>query len=296
MTYFGETIRKARETKGLTTSQVAEKTHIIVQIVNAMEKEDFHQIKAAIYGRGFVKLICECLDLDPKPLIAEFMDIYEGRRPPVSRDAFIQAKLPAAPSPIEPAGEGVGVGVGERVGERVGVGVGEGIVSAAEVETTVEDDPEKPQTATTADESLKGLDLFDPPPATNTQDIFASAYTPYETAEDAEPSAADKFRTGLSVVSHGVLGSVRGIPRSAWRIAVLVIGVLAVIGLFAWGCAILYRVTEQPAEQKPPQTDSKAQSAKNVAADAKPTAAPATPAAKVNLRSTGQKVPPLYVD
>ena len=298
MTYFGETIRKAREAKGLTTSQVAEKTHIIVQIVNAMEKEDFHQIKAAIYGRGFVKLICECLDLDPKPLIAEFMDIYEGRRPPVSRDAVIQAKLPATPSPIEPAGEGVGAGerVGVGVGERVGVGVGEGIVSAAEVETTVEDDPEKPQTATTADESLKGLDLFDPPPATNTQDIFASAYTPYETAKDAEPSAADKFRTGLSVVSHGVLGSVRGIPRSAWRIAVLVIGVLAVIGLFAWGCAILYRVTEQPAEQQQLQADSKAQSAKNVAADAKPTATPAAPAAKAKLRSTGQKVPPLYVD
>ena len=34
MTYFGETIRKAREAKGLTTSQIAEKTHILVQIIN----------------------------------------------------------------------------------------------------------------------------------------------------------------------------------------------------------------------------------------------------------------------
>ena len=32
MTYFGETLRKAREAKGLTTSQVAEKTRILVQM------------------------------------------------------------------------------------------------------------------------------------------------------------------------------------------------------------------------------------------------------------------------
>ena len=87
MTYFGETLRKAREAKGLTTSQVAEKTRILVQIIDAMEKEDFSRIKAAIYGRGFVKLICECLEIDPKPLVAEFMDIYEGRRPPVTVDS-----------------------------------------------------------------------------------------------------------------------------------------------------------------------------------------------------------------
>ena len=99
MTYFGETLRKAREAKGLTTSQVAEKTRILVQIINAMEKEDFSRIKAAIYGRGFVKLICECLEIDPKPLVAEFMDIYEGRRPPITTDAF-QPRPPAQPPKV----------------------------------------------------------------------------------------------------------------------------------------------------------------------------------------------------
>jgi cytoskeletal protein RodZ len=79
MSYFGETIRKAREAKGLTTSQIAEKTHILVQIINAMEHEDFSQIKAAIYGRGFVKLYCEAVGLDPKPLVDTFTEIYADR-------------------------------------------------------------------------------------------------------------------------------------------------------------------------------------------------------------------------
>ena len=103
MTYFGETLRTAREAKGLTTSQVAEKTRILVQIIDAMEKEDFSRIKAAIYGRGFVKLICECLGIDPKPLVAEFMDIYEGRRPPVAADVFQPMPPPPPPQQTAPA-------------------------------------------------------------------------------------------------------------------------------------------------------------------------------------------------
>ena len=58
-TSFGETLRNAREAKGLTTSQIAAKTRMLVQIVEEMENEDFHRIAAPIYGRGFVKLYAE---------------------------------------------------------------------------------------------------------------------------------------------------------------------------------------------------------------------------------------------
>ena len=41
MIEFGKTLRAHREAKGLTTSEVAQKTHILVQQVEALEKEDF---------------------------------------------------------------------------------------------------------------------------------------------------------------------------------------------------------------------------------------------------------------
>ena len=82
MSSFGETLRTAREAKGLTCSQVAAQTHMLVQIVEEMEREDFHRIPAPIYGRGFVRLFADCVGLDPVPLVREFMDIYEGRRAP----------------------------------------------------------------------------------------------------------------------------------------------------------------------------------------------------------------------
>lgn len=292
MTYFGETLRKAREAKGMTTSQVAEKTRILVQIIDAMEREDFTRIKAAIYGRGFVKLICECLDIDPKPLVAEFMDIYEGRRPPVPSDVFQPKPPPPTPAPepeppAEPTPEPEPAPVPEPAQE-----------TAPEV-------PEAPERPSEVQDAVKGLDLFDPqpqtveqPPATRAQDIFSSAYPEQEERPALGPSAAEKFRTGLSVVSHGVLGSVRNIPKSAWRIAVLIVGAALVIGLLVWGCVILYRVTEQP-------TSPAAPAVTNLPAKPKPAVRPpqqsakqsANPApAKPQLRSTGEKVPPLYVD
>lgn len=95
MSSFGETLRNAREAKGLTCSQVAAQTHMLVQIVEEMEREDFHRIPAPIYGRGFVRLFADCVGLDPIPLVREFMDIYEGRRAPT----VSIREVPAAPIP-----------------------------------------------------------------------------------------------------------------------------------------------------------------------------------------------------
>ncbi len=100
MIEFGETLRKAREAKGLTTAQIAEMTHLVPQTVEDLEKENFTKISAPIYGRGFVKLYCEAVGIDPKPLIAEFMDIYNGNRQPTIH--MRQAPKPPARPPQPP--------------------------------------------------------------------------------------------------------------------------------------------------------------------------------------------------
>ena len=97
MIEFGKTLRTARESKGLTPGQIAEKTHMMVQMVEGLEKEDFSKIVAPIYGRGFVKLYCEAVGLEPKPLVDAFMEIYSG-----SRDASAAKPEPSAP-PQPPA-------------------------------------------------------------------------------------------------------------------------------------------------------------------------------------------------
>ncbi|MBP5321559.1 MAG: helix-turn-helix domain-containing protein, partial [Kiritimatiellae bacterium] len=114
---LGEILRNARVAKGYTPSQVAESTHLLVQIVEDLEQEDFHRIAAAIYGRGFVKLYAEFLGLDPDPLVREFLMLYDGSKTatvktraepvkpqtlPVQNRVYPDAK-PAQPATAQPA-------------------------------------------------------------------------------------------------------------------------------------------------------------------------------------------------
>lgn len=88
---LGEILRNAREQKGLSPSVVAESTHMKVQVVEDLEHEDFRRIAAPIYGRGFVKLYAEFLQLDPEPLIRDFMELYAGARAPAVRMKRVDA-------------------------------------------------------------------------------------------------------------------------------------------------------------------------------------------------------------
>ena len=104
MIEFGKTLRSAREAKGYTVSQVAEMTHLKASTVEGLENEDFSMIAAPIYGRGFVKLYCEAVGLEPKPLVDEFMAIMNGEREitikerPIA-ESPVTAEPPPAPTP-----------------------------------------------------------------------------------------------------------------------------------------------------------------------------------------------------
>ncbi len=97
MIEFGKTLKSAREAKGLSVSQLAELTRMPVARIEQLEAEDFSKIPAPIYGRGFVRLYCEAVGIDSKPLADEFTDIYNGKREPEIKE---RAPAPASPAPV----------------------------------------------------------------------------------------------------------------------------------------------------------------------------------------------------
>jgi transcriptional regulator with XRE-family HTH domain len=99
---FGEILRNARLQKGLTPSDVAESTHMLVQVVESLEQEDFRRIAAPIYGRGFVKLYAELLELAPEPLVSDFMNLYSGARAPAVLTKKVESLESPAPLPAPP--------------------------------------------------------------------------------------------------------------------------------------------------------------------------------------------------
>ncbi len=75
---LGETLRQARVARNETHSEVAAATRIKVQLVRALEQEDYSDISAPIYVKGFIKLYAEHVDLDPYPLIREYVQSRKG--------------------------------------------------------------------------------------------------------------------------------------------------------------------------------------------------------------------------
>ena len=73
---LGEQLKNGRLALKQTASEVAAATRMKVQIVEAIEQEDFDKIPATIYAKGFIKLYAEHLRLDPKPLIDEYIFRY----------------------------------------------------------------------------------------------------------------------------------------------------------------------------------------------------------------------------
>ena len=92
MDTIGQQLKAARERKGVTASQAAAATHMKVQHVEALERDDYSRMTVPTYARGFLRLYAEYLGMDPAPLLRE----YTARSSlPVAAAA---AETPAAPA------------------------------------------------------------------------------------------------------------------------------------------------------------------------------------------------------
>lgn len=81
---LGEKLCNARLARKESTSAVAAATRMKVQVVEAIEREDFRRIAAPIYAKGFIRLYAVHVGLDPQPLLEEYTARFASAadRPP----------------------------------------------------------------------------------------------------------------------------------------------------------------------------------------------------------------------
>jgi len=72
MESIGQQLKAARERKGATPSQAAAATHLKVQHVEALERDDYSRLTVPTYAKGFLKIYAEFLGLDPAPLLRDY--------------------------------------------------------------------------------------------------------------------------------------------------------------------------------------------------------------------------------
>lgn len=268
---LGTTLRSAREAKGFTTSELAARTHILIQIIEGLENGDYRRIPAAIYGRGFVKLYCEAVGLDPRPLQAEFMTLYtQGKDAPAKMQMPTPPPAPkpppapepvAPPPPVTPEPEPVTPPppvMPEPVAPPPVMPKPEPVVPPPPVtpkpEPVVPPPPVTPKPEPVVPPPPSPKKAPDPvpssaePPRRDYGDLFEQTYA----QEDDKPSAAQKFRDTMSNVSSGVFSNVKKLPPNTGRIAVVVAGVIILLALIGWGVFELYKATTPQPEGNPP--------------------------------------------
>ena len=265
---LGSTLRNAREAHGITTSELAARTHMLVQIVEGLENEDFRRIPAPIYGRGFIKLYCEAVNLDPKPLQAEFMDLFNRAKdapekvdmPRPARRATtppptpppVEAPLPepeaAAPQPIpeatmQPEPAASPQPVHEEFAQDFSQPVRQTDAPAAHEPPAVNDLGDLFAAAAGQENQLPPVQPTpsQQPPKRSYEDLFGHAYA--DENNEPKPSAAEKFRNTMSNVSSGVFANVHKLPRNTGRLIMVgIVAILLICGMW-WGISALYKAT-----------------------------------------------------
>jgi hypothetical protein len=80
--WTGELIRQAREARGLTVAQMAERTKLSRLHIEAVEAERFAELPVAVYLRGIVMCIARELRLDGQKVSRSYMERASGASKP----------------------------------------------------------------------------------------------------------------------------------------------------------------------------------------------------------------------
>ena len=106
----GQELRSARMKMGRSVAQVAITTHLKPAIVEAMEQDNHQRLIAPTYARGFYKIYCEFLNLDPEPFIETYLAAVKGGKKAVRHGKsgffgrfFGKEGGDSEPSPLHPS-------------------------------------------------------------------------------------------------------------------------------------------------------------------------------------------------
>lgn len=87
MQTLGSTIKEIRESKKLSTRDIAVKTNIILEYIEAIERDDFSILPAEVYVKGFLRNIAHVLEVDS----SKILQLYKNRNTEIN--AIESAKL-----------------------------------------------------------------------------------------------------------------------------------------------------------------------------------------------------------
>ncbi|MFJ7181268.1 helix-turn-helix domain-containing protein [Streptomyces massasporeus] len=89
---IGRALQQARIAAGLTVDDVSSATRVRMNIVHAIEADDFSPCGGDVYARGHIRTLATAVRLDPAPLLAQYGDEHGGRPAPTPAAPLFEAE------------------------------------------------------------------------------------------------------------------------------------------------------------------------------------------------------------
>jgi len=79
---FGDKLRREREMRGITLSEISESTKVSKRWLQALEDEQFEQLPGGVFNRGFVRAYARFLGINDEQAIADYIAASNEQEPP----------------------------------------------------------------------------------------------------------------------------------------------------------------------------------------------------------------------
>ncbi|WP_329053823.1 DUF4115 domain-containing protein [Streptomyces violaceus] len=89
---IGRVLQQARIAAGLTVDDISSATRVRMNIVHAIEADDFTACGGDVYARGHIRTLAKAVHLDPAPLLAQYGETHGGRPAPTPAAPLFEAE------------------------------------------------------------------------------------------------------------------------------------------------------------------------------------------------------------
>lgn len=97
----GERLQAARIKKGLTIEDVANRMHLSTSILQAIEENNFDEITAPIFVKGYLRAYARIVALSEDEMITQYLDLYSEEDPPISSTSHMVPELSSTDTRIK---------------------------------------------------------------------------------------------------------------------------------------------------------------------------------------------------
>jgi len=92
----GDRLQAARIEQGLSLDDVADRMHLSANILKAIENNEFEEITAPIFVKGYLRAFARIVSLDEDDMIDQYIDFYSEEDPPITSTGNTASELSAA--------------------------------------------------------------------------------------------------------------------------------------------------------------------------------------------------------